>query len=49
MYLAYQAKHSLGAFHGINLQQMLQNVLKTVITSVFRWFFIKKYEKETTL
>ena len=36
----YQAKHSLGAVQGINLQQMLQNVLKTVfIASVFRWFF----------
>ena len=37
----YQAKHSLGAVQGINVQQLLQNVLKTVfIASVFRWFFI---------
>ena len=46
----YQAKHSLGAVQGINVQQLLQNVLKTVfIASVFRWFLIKKYQKETTL
>ena len=39
----YQAKHSLGAIQGINVQQLLQNVLKTVfIASVFRWFLIKK-------
>ena len=46
----YQAKHSLRAVPGINVQQLLQNVLKTVfIASVFRWFLIKKYQKETTL
>ena len=47
----YQAKHSLGAVQGIiNVQQLLQNVLKTVfIASVLRWFLIKKYQKETTL
>ena len=46
----YQSKHSLGAVQGINVQQLLQNVLKTVfIASVFRWFLIKKYKKETTL
>ena len=39
----YQAKHSLGAIQGINVQQLLQNVLKTVfIASVFHWFLIKK-------
>ena len=46
----YQAKHSLGAVQGINVQQLLPNVLKTVfITSVFLWFLIKKYQKETIL
>ena len=46
----YQAKHSLGAVQGINVQQLLSNVLKTVfITSVFLWFLIKKYQKETIL
>ena len=45
----YQAKHSLGAVQGINVQQLQQNVLKTVfIASVFRWFLIKKYQRETT-
>ena len=43
----YQAKHSLGAVRGINVQQLLQNVLKTVfIASVFRWFLIKKYQRD---
>ena len=32
----YQAKHSLGAVQGINVQQLLQNVLKTV-------FYIKPF------
>ena len=46
----YQAKHSLGAVQGINVQQLLPNVLKTVfIASVFLWFLIKKYQKETIL
>ena len=46
----YQAKHSLGNVQGINVQQLLQNVLKTVfIASVFLWFLIKKYQKETIL
>ena len=46
----YQAKHSLRAVQGINVQQLSQNALKPVfIVSVFRWFLIKKYQKETTL
>ena len=46
----YQAKHSLWAVQGINLQRMLQNVLKIVfIAFVFRWCFIQKYQKETAL
>ena len=38
----YQAKHSLGAVQGINLQQMLQNVLKTV-------FIAKEIAEDITL
>ena len=38
------------AVKGINVHQLLQNVLKTVfVASVFHWFVIKKYQKETTL
>ena len=37
----YQAKYSLGAVQEINVQQLLQNLLKTVfIASVFLWCLI---------
>ena len=41
----YQAKHSLGAIQGINVQQLLQNVLKQFLLLLsFAGFLLKSRE-----